>query len=148
RRRGLPGYKTHHRLLHMSFHVRGRGLFGISTYLTDHDDGVRVRVVIEQSQHVQEVGADDGIAADADAGGLADTQFGQLAYRFISQGARARNHADVAVQMDAPGHDTDLALARRDNSRTVRSDQAGLPALQELPGVDHVQCWNPFGDAN
>src|SRR5258706_14695223 len=110
---------------------------GISANLTDHDDGVRVRVVIEQLQGVQEVGADDGIAADADAGGLADTQFGQLAHGFISQGARAGNDADVAFQVDAPGHDTDLALARRDNSRTVWSDQTGLPALQELPGVDH-----------
>ena len=33
-----------------------------------------LRIVLEELQHVDEVGADDRIAADADAGGLADAR--------------------------------------------------------------------------
>ena len=37
-----------------------------------------------------------GIAADADAGRLADAELRQLADRFVGQRARARDDADVA----------------------------------------------------
>src|ERR1700753_3395112 len=39
-----------------------------------HDDGVGIRIFVEEVQRIQKMGSDDGIAADADAGGLADAQ--------------------------------------------------------------------------
>ena len=75
-------------------------LFGIAADLSDHDDGVRVGVGVKEFDGVEEVGADDGIAAYADAGGLADVQFGELADRFIGQSARARDHTDDSVPGD------------------------------------------------
>ena len=34
--------------------VRRRGLFGVAADLADHDDGVRVRIVVEQLERVDE----------------------------------------------------------------------------------------------
>ena len=45
-------------------------------------------------------------------------------------------------------HDADLALARRNDARTVRPDQPRAPVLQELPGAHHVERRNAFGDAD
>ena len=74
-----------------------------------------------------------GIAADADAGRLADAELRELADRFVGQRARARDDADVAFLVNVPRHDADLALARRDDARAVRSDQPRLLALAETP---------------
>ena len=95
-RRGLSGDEADHRLLHVLLDVGRRGLFGVAADLADHDDGVRVRVVVEELDGVDEVGADDRVAADADAGGLADAELRQLADGFIGQRAGARDDADVA----------------------------------------------------
>jgi hypothetical protein len=56
--------------------------------------GIRV----EQFDGVEKRGADDRIAADADAGGLADAELRKLAHRFIGQRAGARNHAHVPLR--------------------------------------------------
>src|SRR5258705_3039602 len=69
-------------------------------------------------------------------------------HRFIGQGARARNDSDGAFFMNARGHDAQLAFAGGNNSGTVRADQARLARLQELPGPDHIQGGNAFGDAD
>ena len=55
-----------------------------------------VRVVVEELEHVDEVHAVDRIAADADAGRLADAERGELTDRFVGERARARDDADVA----------------------------------------------------
>ena len=46
------------------------------------------------------------------------------------------------------GHNSDLALAGRNNSRTIRPDQPRAARLQELPGAHHVEHGNAFGDAD
>ena len=94
------------------------------------------------------VGADDRIAADADAGGLADAELGQLPDRFIGQRAGARYDADIALLVDVRRHDADLALARRNDARAIGSDQARCLALQILPCANHVERGNAFGDAH
>ena len=73
---------------------------------------VGVRILVEQVERVDEVGADDRIAADADAGRLADAERGQLPHRLVGQRARAGNDADAARLVDVRRHDADLALAR------------------------------------
>ena len=46
-RRCLPGDETNNRFADVLFYVRGRGLFRIPADFADHDDRVRVRILIE-----------------------------------------------------------------------------------------------------
>src|SRR5438105_9920699 len=50
--------------------------------------------------------------------------------------------------MNAGRHDSDFAMARRNNSWTIWSDQARAAVLQELPCANHIESWNSFGDAD
>ena len=45
-------------------------------------------------------------------------------------------------------HDSDLAFAGRNDAGTIWADQPRAPILQELPGFDHVERRNAFGDAD
>ncbi len=67
---------------------------GVAADLADHDDRLGRVVGEEQLEHVDEVGAVDRIAADADRGGLAEAGVGGLEHRFIGKRARARDNAD------------------------------------------------------
>ena len=46
--------ESDHRLLHMLFDVRRGGLFGIAADLADHDDGVRIGILIEEPDRIDE----------------------------------------------------------------------------------------------
>jgi hypothetical protein len=74
---------------------------------------VRFRIVVEQFDDVEVRRAVDRIAADADAGGLADAAAGQLPDGLVSQRAAARNDADVAFFVNVAGRDADAAAAVR-----------------------------------
>ena len=87
-RRGGAGDETGHRLAAVLPNPLRRLLLGRAADFADHDDAVGVRVGIEHSNDVQVRGAIDGVAADADAGGLADAAAGQLPDRLISQACR------------------------------------------------------------
>src|SRR6185437_11701084 len=137
-----------HRLLHVLANVGRSRFFRIAADLADHDDRMRVGVGIEKLNGVEECGANDRVAADADAGGLSDAEFRQLADRFVGERAGARHNADVAFEMNVAWHDADLAFARRNNARAVRSDEARGLCLEERPDFHHVDHRNTFGDAD
>ena len=144
----MTGDEPHHRFLHVGFDVFSGLLLGISADFADHDNRVRVRIGVEHFDSVEEAGADNGIAADADAGRLPYAQPRELIDSFVSQSPAAADHPDVAFFMYAARHDADLALAGRDDARTVRSDE---PSLGEVDGVcraHHVNHRNAFGDAD
>ncbi len=91
------------------------------------------RVVVEKFDHVQMRRAVDRIAADADAGGLADAARSELPDRLVGQRAAARDDADVSFFVNVAGRDADaaaavriLALAGRDDAGTVRPDEPRL----------------------
>ncbi len=46
--RGLARDKSNYRFLDVSFHVTRCGLFRIAADFANHDDGVRVRILIEE----------------------------------------------------------------------------------------------------
>src|SRR5205814_4910807 len=92
--------------------------------------------------------ADDGVAADADAGGLADAEKGQLMDRFVSQGAAAADDADVSLLVNAAGHDADFAFAGRNNARAIGANEARFREIHGGGYADHVEDRNAFGDAN
>ena len=90
----------------------GRAFLGVAADLADHHHAVGVWVGVEQLEHVDEVDAADRIAADADAGRLADAERGELTDRLVGEGPGARHDAELARPVDVPRHDADLARAR------------------------------------
>src|SRR4029434_8763391 len=65
----------------------------------DHDDRLGARVLVEQLQRVGVRGADDGIAADADAGGLPDAARRHVLDRGVVRVA----YVGIAADADAGG---------------------------------------------
>src|SRR6185295_13408741 len=61
--------------------------FRAATDLTNHDDALRLRVVVEELDYVEMRRAIDRVATDADAGALANVTTGELPHRFVGQRA-------------------------------------------------------------
>src|SRR2546423_7917082 len=120
--RGLACNKADHGLLHVDLDPLRGALFGVATDFANQDDGVRVRIGVEKPDGVEECRTDDGIAADADAGGLADAKLRQLMDGCVGERAAAADDADISLLVDAAGHDADLALTGRYDAGAVRAD--------------------------
>ena len=127
--------------------IRG-GFFVRAADLADHDDAFGLRIAFEELEHVDEVHAAHRIAADADAGALAETLVGGLEHGFVRERARARHDADAALLVDEARHDADLAFARRDDARAVGPDEARAGAGERGLHVHHVVDRDAFGDAD
>src|SRR6266850_515267 len=136
------------RLLDLLFHKFRRLLLVRAADLADHHDRCGVRVCLEGGEAVNEVGADEGVAADPDTRGLPHPMRRELVDDLVGQRAAARNDADLPRRADVAGDDADLALARRDQTRTVRSDQTRPPLVDERQDPRHVQHRNSFGNAD
>src|SRR5690606_32665914 len=78
----------------------GGFFFGSAADLADHDDGLGLRIVVEHLEHVEVGGAVDGVAADADAGGLAEPGLGELPDGLVGESAGAGDDADIAALVD------------------------------------------------
>ncbi len=67
--------------------------------------------------------------------------------RFVREGTRTRQHADPTGFCNVPGHDADLALARRDDAGAVRPIKR---VLRPCRSVSPRSCRRPnaLGDAN
>src|SRR5438132_4482975 len=148
RRSSLSGDEADHGLLYVGFDPFRSALFGVAADLADHNDGVGVRIVVEKLDGVEERGADDGIAANADAGGLANAELRQLMDGFVGERAAAANDADISLLVDAAGHDADFAFARGDDAGAVRADQARFLEVHDGGYAHHVEGGDAFGDAD
>ena len=73
RRCGQTGNKTNHRLAHFFRHKCRGLLLGSTADFTDHHDPLSIRILFKGIKAVNEIGADDRIAADADTGTLPDS---------------------------------------------------------------------------
>src|SRR6185369_11490228 len=82
-RRGLSRDEADDRLLQLGLDERRRVLLGAATDLADHDHRVGVGVVAEELERVDESGADDRVAADADARRLPDAAQRELVYGLV-----------------------------------------------------------------
>src|SRR6266478_9721293 len=105
RRGGLTSDEADNRLLDIRLDELRGALFGVATDFADQDDGMRIRIVIEQLNRIEEGCANDGIAADADAGGLSNAEARQLIYGFVGQRATPADDADIPLFVNPPGHD-------------------------------------------
>jgi hypothetical protein len=79
---------------------RGGFLLRGAADFPDHDDPVRLGILMERLNDVEMRRAVDRVAAYAHAGGLADAAAGQLPDRLISERAASRHDADVALLVD------------------------------------------------
>ena len=154
-RSGGTGDETRDGLLAVRLDPAGGFDFGVTTDFADHDDGLGLRVVVEELDDVEVRGAVDGVAADADAGRLALAAAGELPDGFIGQGAGAGDHADVATAVDVARGDADAAAAgglvaatRGHDARAVRTDEARATAGHGALGADHVTDRDAFRDGH
>lgn len=97
----------------------GCHLLVLASDLSDHHDALRLGVLHEALQHVNEVGAIERVTTDAHHRGLAQTRAGGLVHGLVRERARAGHDADLAVGMDVAGHDSDLALVGLDDAGAV-----------------------------
>src|SRR5690606_9207078 len=137
-----------HRLGHIGLDESRRFFLGGTADLADHNDRFSLRVSLEQLQDVNEVGARNRVAADADAGRLSKTEIGGLLYRFVGQGAGTRHDTDLARQVNVARHDADFALAGSDHARAVWPDQHYAKLVALYFHFEHVEGGNALGDAD
>src|SRR3954470_8788047 len=94
RRRGDAGDEADDGLLHVRFYpARGVFLIGPADF-AHHDYRFGLRIVVEHLENIDVLDAVDRIAADADAGRLAEAELGELADGFIGERAGARDDTD------------------------------------------------------
>src|SRR5882757_1523413 len=148
RGRGHTGNIRHHRLAHVLTDVGCGGLFVAAADFAHHHDAFGLRVRFEQFQHIDEIHAADGIAADSHAGALSQAIVGGLKHRFVGQRARARDDADPAFLVNEARHDADFAFVRRNDSWAIRADEPRLVARERGLDPHHVVHRNAFGDAD
>jgi hypothetical protein len=97
-------------LRHLAVNVfRGR-LFVRAADLADHDDAGRVLVAFEEREHFDEIEATHRVAADADAGRLAESDVRRLEDGLVRQRPGTRDDPDLAGPVDEARHDADLAF--------------------------------------
>ncbi len=149
RRRGEPGDEADRGFLDLGLLEELGGLFfRRAPDLADHDDGLGLGVTQEQVQAVDEVGAVDRIAADADAGGLTQVHRRGLRHGLVGQGPGAGYDTHAPRLVDVSGHDADLALAGGDDTGAVGSDQTGFGTAEHPLHLDHIRYRNALRDAD
>jgi hypothetical protein len=86
-------------------------LLSRATDLANHDDAVRLLILQEDLQTVNEVGSGEGVTANADDERLTKAGLGGLVDGFVGEGSRAGDDTDAAALVDEAWHDSDFALA-------------------------------------
>src|ERR1022692_2455729 len=101
--------------------VVGHELLLAAADLPQVKHGIGVRIVMKQTQGFASSDALDGIAADTDHGGLADTFEREPLAAFVGQRAAARDHTNAALAVAERRHESHLRLTRGDDARRVRT---------------------------
>ena len=76
----------------------------------------RVGILNEDVKAVDEVGAVEGISANANTQGLTQSRGGRLRNSLVRECARTRHNANVAAFVDEARHNANLALFRSNDS--------------------------------
>ena len=148
RRSGDAGDVGDHGLADELADVMRGGFLIAATDLTHENDARGARIALEELQHVDEVHAAHGVAADADAGALAEPDVGGLEHGLVGEGSGARHDADTALLVNEAGHDADLAFLRRDDARAVGADEARARGSEHRLHPHHVIHRHALGDAH
>lgn len=89
----------------------GRILLSATANLSNHDDTLGFRVLEEDAQAVDEVGARERVTTNANDQRLAKTGLGRLVHGLVGQGTGTRDDTDTTTLVDESRHDTNFALA-------------------------------------
>lgn len=117
--------------------------------LADHDDTFSLWICGEFLQAVNEVGAVEGVTANAHTSALPHSRYGGLVDCLVGQSTGPADNADLACLVDVSWHDAHLALARLDDARTVGTNQARLVLThQGVFHLHHVLLRNTLRDAH
>src|SRR5262249_19957729 len=111
--------KGHDGFCGLAFDPLCRNLFCFSANLANQQDGMGVRILFKQLEHIDEACAIEWIAPNSHASRLTKTKLCHLPDSFIRQRSRTRNDSHMSFSMDIPRHNAHLALARRNGARTV-----------------------------
>src|SRR5262249_8218996 len=136
------------RLLHVDLDPFGGNFLRVAADFADQNYCVSVRIIVEELDRVEERSADDRVAADTYACGLADAEASELIHGFIRPSAAAADAADVDLFVNAARHDADFAFARRNDARAIGADQARLLLIHNRGDADHIDHRYAFGDAD
>ena len=147
RRRGPARDERGHRLGQVLGDVRRGALLLVAADLADEDHRIGIGVGLEQVEDLDEVGAHDRVAADPDAGGLADALIGQGLHDLVGQGAGTADHAHPSATMDVARNDPDLRLPDRRGARAVRAHQPDALPAKGVVHAQHVEGGDALGDA-
>jgi hypothetical protein len=79
---------------------------------------------IAYGQSINEIGSGERIATNTDDQGLTEASLGGLVNGLVGEGSGTGNNSNSSWLMDVSRHDTDLALARPDDTRAVRTNQS------------------------
>ena len=143
----LAGDEGGHRLGDVLLGERGGFFFGGAADFAHHEDGFGLVVGLVELQEVDEGRADDRVAAEADASGLAEAEVRELPDGFVGERAAAAHDADGALLVDVAGHDADFAFLGRDDAGAVGADRGGRHRVfDDVVDADHVDDGDAFGD--
>src|SRR5690606_2254576 len=142
------GNVGNHWLGYVLFDERSRFFFRGAADLTDHHDGLSLRIFLQKLQDIDEVGARNRITTDTNTGRLTVTEVRGLLDRFVGQRTLTGNDTDFTRLMDMARHDTDFAFAWSDHTRAVRADHTYAFAINVFFRIQHVDGRNAFSDAH
>ena len=146
--RRLTGNKTYYRFGAEVADIAGCVGFHASADLADHDDAFRFGVVHQQFHGFFGGGAHDGVATDADAGGLSHTGFRYLIHSLVGEGAGTRNDADATFAVNEARHDAAFGFVGRDDAGAVGTDEATIFAGDVSFHFHHILHGNALCDAD
>lgn len=122
-------------------------LFGRPANFTDHDNTLGFRVIQEDVKHIDEVGAREGVTAEAYDECLAEANFRRLRNGLVCECAGAGHDADASGLVDALRHDADLAFSGSNDTRAVWPNKARLALrFERLNDANHVVLRNSLRD--
>mmetsp|Transcript_18199 Transcript_18199/g.39842 ORF Transcript_18199/g.39842 Transcript_18199/m.39842 type:complete len:202 (+) Transcript_18199:264-869(+) len=151
RRRSEASDEGHHGLLGhvVLFQPLGGILLCAASNLPNHDDAFCLGIVDEALEAIDEVGAVEGVTADANAGGLPEAGHAGLVHSLVGERTRATDDANLAWGVDVARHDPHLALTGLDDAWAVRPDEAALVLPhQRMLHLHHVLLRNTLADAD
>src|SRR6185369_327594 len=123
-------------------------LFGSSTNLADHHNGIGLWIFLKQSQRIDKVCSNYRVSADPDRGRLTEPKVSKLMNSFVSESSTSRHDAYAAFSVNMTRHDSDLAFAGRDDSGTIRTNQSSFSIAEIGKRAHHIQRRDSFGDAH
>lgn len=126
-----------------------RIFFSRSPNLSNHDDSIRLFIFKEYFQTVDEICPRERVASNANNKRLPEPSLRRLVHGFVCEGAGSRDNAYPPSLVNETWHDTDLTLARSDDTRAIGTNESCLAlGFEDVGDADHVVLGNAFCDAN